>query len=182
MKMNCANIFSSGQVLFATGDAMAQQVVEKRGIQKHDLARTGRMALYGGAIFGPAATTWFKFLQQRVIINGNAKSTSTTIARVAADQLVFTPINLRCFLSSMAIMEGSSPQKKLESTYGTAITKNWMVWPWVQLVNFKIVPLEHRVLVVNVVALGWNCYLSFLNSQGANEEEAVEKAIGLKEV
>jgi hypothetical protein len=36
------------QVLFATGDVLAQQVVEKRGIQKQDFARTGRMALYGG--------------------------------------------------------------------------------------------------------------------------------------
>lgn len=58
------------------------------------------------------------------------------------------------FLSSMAIMEGSSPKEKLESTYKTALTKNWMLWPAVQAVNFKFVPLEHRVLVVNVVSLG----------------------------
>jgi hypothetical protein len=36
------------QVLFATGDAMAQQGVEGRGLENHDLARTGRMAAYGG--------------------------------------------------------------------------------------------------------------------------------------
>ena len=51
-------------------------------------------------------------------------------------------------------MEGSDPQKKLESTYTTALSKNWMVWPLVQATNFKFVPLEHRVLVVNVVSLG----------------------------
>lgn len=38
-------------VLFATGDTMAQQLVEKKGLEKHDLARTGRMALYGGGLF-----------------------------------------------------------------------------------------------------------------------------------
>jgi len=38
-------------------------------------------------------------------------------------------------------------------------------------VNFKVVPLEHRVLVVNVVSLGWNCYLSYLNSQPGKEGE-----------
>lgn len=27
---------------------MAQQLVEKVGVEKHSLARTGRMALYGG--------------------------------------------------------------------------------------------------------------------------------------
>ena len=58
------------------------------------------------------------------------------------------------FLNSMAIMEGSSPKEKMESTYTNALTKNWMVWPAVQAVNFKFVPLEHRVLVVNVVSLG----------------------------
>lgn len=51
-------------------------------------------------------------------------------------------------------MEGSSPQDKLKSSYSTALKKNWTVWPAVQLVNFKLVPLEHRVLVVNVVSLG----------------------------
>jgi len=54
----------------------------------------------------------------------------------------------------MAIMEGSDPRQKLESTYWTALQKNWMLWPAVQAINFKLVPLEHRVLVVNVVSLG----------------------------
>jgi hypothetical protein len=36
------------QVLFATGDVMAQQGVEKVGLDRHNLARTGRMAAYGG--------------------------------------------------------------------------------------------------------------------------------------
>jgi protein Mpv17 len=86
------------------------------------------------------------------------------------DQLIFTPTNLLCFLSTQAILEGSSPKAKLESTYGTAITKNWMLWPWIQLVNFKIIPLEYRLLVVNVVSLGWNCYLSYLNSQPGKKD------------
>ena len=108
----------------------------------------------------------------------------------------------------MAIMEGSSPKEKLESTYWTALQKNWMLWPAVQAVNFKLVPLEHRVLVVNVVSLGkwafcclfpvvcmagvgmgddvgtladmfsvlvgWNCYLSYVNSQGGAKVEKEE--------
>ena len=62
----------------------------------------------------------------------------------------------------MAIMEGSDPKEKLNSTYFQALQKNWMVWPAVQAINFKFVPLEHRVLVVNIVSLGknpksWDC-------------------------
>ena len=51
-------------------------------------------------------------------------------------------------------MEGSDPKEKLNSTYFEALKKNWMLWPAVQAINFKFVPLEHRVLVVNIVSLG----------------------------
>ncbi|EMC94402.1 hypothetical protein BAUCODRAFT_124035 [Baudoinia panamericana UAMH 10762] len=150
-------------VLFATGDTMAQQGVERRGFRNQDLNRTARMAFYGGCIFGPAATTWFGLLQSRVRFPG--RPNLEIVARVAADQCIFASTNLFVFLSTMAVLEGTDPKKKLESTYWNALSKNWMVWPWVQFTNFKFVPLEHRVLVVNVVSLGWNCYLSYLNSQ-----------------
>ncbi|WYZ44043.1 hypothetical protein EsH8_VII_000479 [Colletotrichum jinshuiense] len=149
-------------ILFATGDITAQQLVEKRGLQKHDLSRTGRMALYGGVIFGPAATTWFKFLQNNIVLkNKNAE----ILARVAVDQGVFAPVMIGVFLSSMATLEGSPVQEKLDKNYTTALTSNYMLWPFVQMVNFKVVPLHHRVLFVNVISIGWNSYLSFLNSQ-----------------
>ena len=61
---------------------------------------------------------------------------------------------MAAFLSSMAYMEGQSPKKRLKDAYPEALKKNWMLWPAVQAVNFKFVPLEHRVFVVNVVSLG----------------------------
>ncbi|CAI6268051.1 unnamed protein product [Periconia digitata] len=162
-------------VLFATGDVMAQQGVEGRGLEKHDLKRTGRMAAYGGVIFGPAATKWYGFLARNI----NLRSTNGTIAaRVAADQFIFAPTNMFVFLSSMAYLEGASPRERLQQAYVPGLTKNFMVWPWVQAINFKFVPLDLRVLVVNVISLGWNCYLSFLNSGGNGGKEAAGKEGG----
>ncbi|KAF2664115.1 hypothetical protein BT63DRAFT_429652 [Microthyrium microscopicum] len=184
-------------ILFGTGDIAAQQLVESTGPSNHAYSRTARMALYGGTIFGPAATTWYRFLQARVNLSSKA---TTVAARVGLDQLVFTPINLTCFLSSMAVMEGwksstgvggggvngssvsagERVREKMGSTFGQAFGKNLLIWPWVQIANFSVVPLEHRVLLVNVVALGWNCYLSYLNSGGgktkteATKEKVVE--------
>lgn len=113
------------------------------------------------AVFGPAATTWYKFLAKNV----NLKSPNGTIlARVALDQGVFAPVFIGVFLSSMATMEGNSVKDKLDKNYKTALTSNYMLWPFAQAVNFKVVPLEHRVLFVNVISIGWNCYLSYLNS------------------
>jgi protein Mpv17 len=103
------------------------------------------------AIFGPAATKWYSFLQRKI----NLQSQSTTIAaRVLADQVVFATINMGCFLSSMAILEGRSPRERLEKSYFAGLKANWVLWPAVQAINFSIVPLQHRVLVVNIVSLG----------------------------
>ncbi|KAI1827835.1 hypothetical protein F4861DRAFT_291415 [Xylaria intraflava] len=149
-------------VLFAVGDVAAQQAIEKKGIEKHEYIRTARMFAYGGAVFGPAATTWFAALSKRVVLrNKNAE----IVARVACDQLLFAPIMIGVFLSSMATLEGTSAQEKLAKSYSPALMTNWMIWPFVQLANFKFVPLQHRVLAVNVVSIGWNCYLSMVNTK-----------------
>lgn len=54
----------------------------------------------------------------------------------------------------MAILEGTSPKDKLESTYRRVLTKNYMVWPIAQAVNFTFVPLDSRVLYVSAVSIG----------------------------
>ncbi|KAL3446739.1 hypothetical protein BJX65DRAFT_278476 [Aspergillus insuetus] len=148
-------------VLFGSGDVLAQQAVDRRGWEKHDMARTGRMFFYGGAVFGPAATTWFGILQRHVVLK-NPKA--TIAARVAADQLFFAPIHLSFFLGSMAVMEGKDPIEKWKAGFAPGYKANLALWPMVQGFNFGLVPLEYRVLVVNVVSLGWNCILSLINS------------------
>jgi len=142
---------------------------------QHTLAPHSSLILLA-VIFGPAATKWYSFLANRVSLS----TTNRTIAaRVVADQFVFAPINMTCFLSSMAYFEGSSVKDKLSKAWVPGMTNNFLLWPWVQAANFKFVPLEHRVLVVNFVALGWNCYLSYLNSSGSSEKgtvDGIEKA------
>ncbi|KAK3984875.1 hypothetical protein QBC44DRAFT_7437 [Cladorrhinum sp. PSN332] len=177
----------STSILFSVGDITAQQLVDKRGLSKHDYLRTGRMALYGGLVFGPCASTWFGLLSKHVNFPGSPNR--TILARVAADQGLFAPVFIGVFLSSMAVLEGGSPAAKLSESYFPALSANYMIWPFVQMVNFKFVPLQHRLVFVNVVSIGWNSYLSWLNSksgEGAGskpeevEVEVEEKAVGLE--
>lgn len=102
------------------------------------------------------------------------------IARVLADQGFFAPTHLTCFLYYMAFMEGTDPAKKWQSSFWPSYKANLTVWPFVQGLNFTLVPLDYRVLVVNVISLGrlftcvfahswltlsgWNCILSMINS------------------
>ncbi|KAI5462133.1 putative integral membrane protein, Mpv17/PMP22 family [Mariannaea sp. PMI_226] len=158
-------------VLFATGDITAQQLVERKGIKGHDLARTGRMSLYGGCVFGPAVTTWIAFLSRNVVLRNRRVE---MLARVACDQLLFAPVAIGVFLSSMAAMEGASVKQRLTNVWWPALSTNWMVWPFVQMINFTFLPLQHRVLFANLVSIGWNSYLSWVNTQTGGDVEKEE--------
>lgn len=103
-------------------------------------------------IFGPMVVHWYRFLERAIKIPG--RPNAEILARVATDQLVFTPVNMLFFFSTLSVMEGGNPKDKLDANYWTGLKTNWMVWPAVQLVNFKLVPLDHRLLVVNFISLG----------------------------
>lgn len=47
------------------------------------------------------------------------------------------------------------------------------MWPVAQAVNFALVPLQLRVLFVNVVALGWSMFLSSM----ANGTDDIDPAL-----
>jgi protein Mpv17 len=41
---------------------------------------------------------------------------------------------------------------------------NWCIWPLVQIINFKFVPVVHQLNFVLLVSLGWATYLSWSTS------------------
>uniref|UniRef100_A0A8C8AW67 Mitochondrial inner membrane protein Mpv17 n=1 Tax=Otus sunia TaxID=257818 RepID=A0A8C8AW67_9STRI len=49
----------------------------------------------------------------------------------------------------------------LSQDYTDALLTNYCIWPPVQIANFYFVPLQHRLAVVQCVAIVWNCYLSW---------------------
>ena len=59
------------------------------------------------------------------------------------------------------------------SDYTSIVVTNWTVWVPVQILNFSLIPLHHRLMFSNVIALLWNTYLSYkANSQDFKAKEA----------
>ncbi|SPO02164.1 related to glomerulosclerosis protein Mpv17 [Cephalotrichum gorgonifer] len=165
-------------LLMATGDIIAQQGFEKKG-RNHDAVRTARMTGYGAFIFGPAAANWYRFLNRYVVL-GN-KNTEIA-ARVVLDQGLFSPAAVGVFLGTMGVLEGrQDPGAHVQEHYWQVLKANWMVWPAFQVVNFKFIPTEHRLSFANVVAIGWNCYLSYANSHKKDEVKEGVKELVRKE-
>jgi len=153
-------------VLFTLGDVVAQVGVERRRRwQAFEPRRTARLAFYGGCVAGPALTTWYRVLELHVRLSTPVRS---LLARVALDQALFAPLFLATFFTMQSLMTGRSlvqTKQHLASTYFKALANNYKLWPAVQLANFYLVPLRHRLMVVNTVALGWNTYLSVVQAR-----------------
>ncbi|THU87582.1 hypothetical protein K435DRAFT_804193 [Dendrothele bispora CBS 962.96] len=56
------------------------------------------------------------------------------------------------------------------------LIRNWGVFVPTQIINFSIVPHHLRFVVVSVVSLFWNTYLSIANARTQHEQESLETA------
>ncbi|GAA5825476.1 hypothetical protein JCM3770_001846 [Rhodotorula araucariae] len=84
--------------------------------------------------------------------------------RVAADQLGLAPVSLFIFLFSMSLLEGldsEETREKIRNNYWSILLVNWQVWPLLQTLNFRYIPLRYRVPVGSIAGIAWTCYLSY---------------------
>ncbi|XP_052763091.1 protein Mpv17-like isoform X3 [Mya arenaria] len=154
--------FSAG-ALMGLGDAIAQLVLEDRPVSMYDVKRSARFFFFGTVLAGPVFSLWYTRLATSF---GHTKYAS--LKMVACDQLLFAPPFLAYFLTVMELLKGDrlpEIKAKLQDDYPDIIKTNYKIWPAVQALNFTFVPVTYRVLVVNLVAVGWNTYLAWMSEK-----------------
>lgn len=181
-----SNMLMSG-TLFGAGDVIAQVLFIDAD---YDYKRTARNSIYGGLIFAPIASKLYRGLNSHVrfprwgklALAARAAAGPTarplgksaarrgalldTAARVAVDQLCWSPVGIALYFGCMGAMEGepaAAVQARLHEGWWETLVTNWRVWPLLQLVNFGLVPVAHRLVVVNVASVVWNTYMSYEN-------------------
>ncbi|CUM68013.1 uncharacterized protein PRCAT00005728001 [Priceomyces carsonii] len=161
--------------LFGSGDYLAQVFFSQEG-KRYDYARTSRAAVFGTFIFSPIGDKWYKllsrvknpFIKENTSIHPKLISILNAMIPVAMDQLIFAPfIGIPLYYTSMSVLEfNGSPLEtakiKLTRSWWDTLKTNWVIWPGFQLVNFIVVPVNFRLLVVNLFSISWNCYLSYV--------------------
>ncbi|KAG9063251.1 hypothetical protein KI688_004855 [Linnemannia hyalina] len=121
-----------------------------------DFARTGRFMFYNFSV-APIIHTWYTVLDKNFPIAAQAVSNKQNqqaaakvmhtlkpvVKRVIADQVIFAPIGLAMLFTGLTVLEGGSLQQikdKLNNvcfTFIPTLQANYLVWPMVQLVNFR---------------------------------------------
>ena len=114
----------------------------------------------GLLVAGPTMYTWYTSID-RVVTGGKLMAASKM---VALDQLLFLPVYLASFICIMSMLRGETSEvlwTKLHRDYGHLLITSYKFWPMVQMFNFTVVPLHHRILLMNCVSIMWNTYLGW---------------------
>ncbi|GAA5961384.1 hypothetical protein JCM21900_006688 [Sporobolomyces salmonicolor] len=99
-------------------------------------------------------------------------SVAALVKRVAADQLGMAPVSLVIFLVSMSMLEGldgEEMREKIRQNYLPILLVNWQVWPILQLINFRYVPLKYRVPFGSICGIAWTAFLSFRTAKPSSD-------------
>ena len=168
--INITILFSTtfSGILCASGDYLAQTFVEKN--EKHDFKRTAKFFFMGACFIGPGLRAWYGILERNV--TGSVKTIA--LKKMVIDQTLLAPFFVATFFCLSDGLGGKSisdMRVNLQENYLNTMKVNYYVWPAVQLCNFYFVPLSHRVLVANVVALFWNTFLAYTVSKKTSQSQ-----------
>ncbi|OJK00400.1 Mpv17/PMP22 family protein [Aspergillus aculeatinus CBS 121060] len=141
----------------------------RHAIPAFDFERLTRFMSYG-FFMAPVQFHWFGFLSRTFPLTKKNPSIPA-LKRVAFDQLMFAPFGLACFFTFMTVAEGGGKRaltRKFQDVYLPTLKANFVLWPAVQILNFRVIPIQFQIPFVSSVGIAWTAYLSLTNS---SEEE-----------
>lgn len=177
---------SSGPISFYCEEhIIASREVQWKLLDTHgeslDLARTVTMAAWAAIFYTPFYMTLYRVFDRYLPRQGVLPIAS----RVGLSFASSVPVNAAFYLyGTLAqhaigcekIRDGSSKEihwrealtaarQKIETQLPNTVATSSMVWIPINVLNFSIVPVHLRPLVLMVCSAGWNCYLSLKQHQ-----------------
>lgn len=112
-----------------------------------DFERLTRFMAYG-FMMAPLQFKWFRFLEKTFPLS-KTSAFVPAMKRVAFDQLIFAPFGLVCFYTAMTVAEGGGKRavyNKFRDMYVPTLKANYAVWPAVQIINFRLMPVQFQLV------------------------------------
>ncbi|KAL2153726.1 hypothetical protein VTH82DRAFT_4881 [Thermothelomyces myriococcoides] len=139
-----------------------------------DFERLTRFMAYGFCM-APIQFRWFKFLERTFPIT-KSSAFLPAIKRVAFDQLIFAPFGVAAFFTIMTVAEGGGKREvfnKMRDMYVPTLRANYVLWPAVQVINFRLMPVQFQLPFVSTVGIAWTAYLSLTNAAENVQEHRI---------
>ena len=108
------------------------------------------------------------------------KRLSSVVVKVVLDQLVYAPFSIGVFFSVASCGKGGNLQsiysnlkEKTEESFIETWAADCMVWPLVNFLNFRFIPIYMRPTFVGCAQLMWQTYLSTISHRECQKQQCV---------
>ena len=180
---------AAGFVSFALGDVLAQAVEARDDCEagkrttllaQVDVKRAVLLGGLGVVVNGHILVKWFAWMDRAV--GASMTSTRVLLTKTALDQIVFAPFGIVTFFSYTSALcpykaESATARSayedwqqtfrhKMESKFLSTFAADCSVWPAINMLQFRLVPLVYRPAVNAGAALCWQAYLSHESLSG----------------
>lgn len=135
-----------------------------------DPAQVGRFAFLNVIFVAPVLHHWYNFINRAL----PGTSIRMVLQRTFWDEFVFSPIYVPVFLTMLWKLEGTPWPKVQSMVYNEVpgiIVAEWALWVPTMLVTFRYAPVKFQVLVINVVNVVWQTFLSFMAAKAHGNAE-----------
>lgn len=174
--------------VYTVGDVIAQRTEQQQQQQQAtlqwDMARTARSATAGFIGHGPLSHCWYNVCDH--FFNDILHWTAwwSTLPKIAVDQTVWGPIWNNSYLLILGVLQRQSLSTIWSDVRRSTIplvVSGLKLWPAAHVITYGFMPVEHRLLWVDLVEIVW---VTILASQAASlsqqhhqqqvEEETIE--------
>ncbi|KAI9106368.1 hypothetical protein K1719_021896 [Acacia pycnantha] len=132
--------------------------------------RVTSITFYGLGFVGPVGHYWYegldRYIRLRLMLKPN--SLHFVASKVAVDALLYGPVDLLVFFTYMGFSAGKSvPQVKedVKRDFLPALILEGGVWSFVQLANFRFIPVKYQLLYANFFNTLDSSFLSWIEQQ-----------------
>jgi len=157
-------------ITFGLGDIVSQMIEKNAKKKKGEKSRFNFNRFFKQATFGVLITPYLHLHFAKIVPffvpdNPATNPKMLILKRMLYDQSVHATFFTIVYFMWLNLVNNSGVSKAVNNTKDLLVPTmiaNWKVWPLVMTINFSIMPPHYSVLYVNIVAIFWNAYISYV--------------------
>lgn len=167
---------ATSATVYSIGDVIAQKSEENYD-GKLDIARIARSGLAGGIGHGPLSHFWYNLSEH--FFNNIVHLTAwwSFAPKIVVDQTVWGPIWNSSYILLLGLMKREGLEKMVQDVKSTTLPlffDGLKLWPMAHVITYGFIPVENRLLWVDLVEILWVSILA-AKASSLSPKETLER-------
>eukprot|EP00980_Cylindrotheca_fusiformis_P003908 scaffold867_cov112-Cylindrotheca_fusiformis.AAC.6 len=168
---------ATSATVYTIGDVIAQKAENQNEM---DVPRVARSLLAGGIAHGPLSHVWYN-LSESFFLQVHLTAWWSLLPKIVVDQAIWGPFWNGCYILLLGLMNRESMNNMVGNVKTSTVPlflDGLKLWPLAHCVTYGLVPVENRLLWVDLVEILWVVILATKASSLPSEEDQRKTTMG----